>query len=126
MATTTPSPTPAQSGKPISGRVHGGQQPVKSAHVYLYAAGFGGYETASTSQLTAGTKDASGNYYVVTGSNGLFTIPTGAYACAEGTPEYIYSIGGDSGFGPNSGLGLMAALGTCSGAPSAACPRPSR
>ena len=43
------------SGVALRGIVHGGQQPIAGAHVYLYAATTGGYGGASNSLLTSGT-----------------------------------------------------------------------
>jgi hypothetical protein len=111
--TNTDSP---QSGAAMQGRVHGGQQPIVGAHVYLYAINTTGYGNASVSLLTSATgnpADGSGNYYVTTGSNGDFTI-TSDYTCpSTGSQAYLYSIGGNAGSGANSAAGLMAALGTC-------------
>jgi len=57
--------------------------------------------------------DASGNYYVSTDAAGGFSI-TGDYTCPSTESQvYLYSVGGDSGSGTNSGAGLLAALGTC-------------
>jgi hypothetical protein len=53
LKTTAPS-NPAQ-GVQLSGRIHGGQQPVVGSHVYLFAAGTTGYGATSTSLLTSGT-----------------------------------------------------------------------
>jgi streptogramin lyase len=96
------------------GRVHGGQQPIAGASVYLFAAGTGGYGNGSQSLLTSGAgKDALGDYYVTTGPDGLFTI-AGDYTCPSGSAQvYVYSIGGDSGGGLNPAIALMAATGAC-------------
>jgi sugar lactone lactonase YvrE len=111
----------ADAGLAISGVVHGGQQPIVGAHVYLLAAGTGGYGGASTLLLTAGTgrtQDTSGGptngfYYVTsTGPGGSFSI-TGDYTCTANTQVYLYSVGGNPGSGTNSAAGLMAALGNC-------------
>jgi hypothetical protein len=128
---TTAAPTP-EAGPAISGTVHGGQNPITSAHVYLLAANAGvftpnasGYGNASLSLLkSTGTNtvlDSSGGatngfYYVSTDSNGNFSI-TGDYTCVGGQQVYLYSLGGDPGLGTgtNPAAGLMAALGTCPG-----------
>jgi streptogramin lyase len=128
---TTAAPTP-DAGQPISGSVHGGQNPITGAHVYLLAANAGvftpnasGYGNASLSLLknVAGqtTLDTSGgptngDYYVTTDSNGNFSI-TGDYTCVGGQQVYMYSLGGNPGLGSgsNAAAGLMAALGTCPG-----------
>ena len=124
---TTSSTSPAP-GAAFSGKVHGGQNPISGAHVYLYAAnntGYGGFgipassSNASISLLTSATgnpADGSGNYYVTTDSGGVFSI-TGDYACPSASSQvYLYSVGGNPGLGlgTNSSAGLLAALGACS------------
>jgi DNA-binding beta-propeller fold protein YncE len=104
-------------GTALQGRVHGGQNPIVGARVYLYAANTNGYGSASSSLLGAhaGTAYDGTNYYVTTQSGGTFTI-TGDYSCPTATSQvYLYSIGGNPGVGggANSGAGLMASLGTC-------------
>jgi streptogramin lyase len=103
----------------IQGSVYGGQQPVNLSHVYVFAAGTGGYGGASQSLLTSvttgsfpTTPDANGNYYVTTNARGFFKL-TGEYTCMAGQQVYIYAVGGDTGGGSNSGMGLMAVFGTC-------------
>ena len=120
----TAAPTP-ETGAAIRGTVHGGQNPIVGAHVYLFAANAGvftpnasGYGNASLSLLNAantGFSDSVGAY-VKTGPNGNFII-TNDYTCTGGQQVYLYSLGGDPGLGSgaNSAAGLMAALGTCPG-----------
>ena len=105
----------SEPGLAIHGKAYGGQQPVVGMHVYLYAAGTGGYGTAATSLLVSGsntTVDGSGHYYVTTDSGGNFSI-TGDYTCTTGTGVYLYAVGGNSGSGSNTAIGLLAALGAC-------------
>jgi hypothetical protein len=105
-------------GVAIHGKAFGGQQPVAGAHVYLYAAGTSGYGAAASSLLTSGsntTVDGSSHYYVTTDSGGNFSI-TGDYTCITGTGVYLYAVGGNSGSGSNSAVGLLATLGACPGA----------
>lgn len=104
----------------MNGRVQGGQQPVASSQVYLYAAATNGYGTASTSLLNpaaAGVAtDYNGNGYVTTDAGGGFSI-TATYTCPAGALVYAVAIGGNPGLGvqANSGsLSMMAALGPCS------------
>ena len=103
-------------GAALQGKVHGGQQPISQAQVYLYAAGTSGYGGASVSLLKSGsgtTEDGNGNYYVTTAPDGSFSI-TGDYECPSATSQvYLYSVGGSSGSGTNSAIGLLAGLGTC-------------
>jgi streptogramin lyase len=105
-------------GTALRGIVHGGQQAIVGAHVYLYAANTNGYNGSSISLLTSGTGrtlDGNGNYYVTTQSGGAFNI-SNEYTCPTLSSQvYLYSIGGNPGLGDgaNSAAGLMAALGTC-------------
>ena len=103
-------------GVALEGKAHGGQQPIASAHVYLYAATTAGYGGTSTSLLTSGTgrtQDGKGNYYVTTDSGGNFNI-SNEYTCPTAASQvYLYSIGGNPGAGTNSAAGLIAALGSC-------------
>jgi streptogramin lyase len=93
-------------GAALQGRVHGGQNPIVGANVYLYAANATGYGNASVSLL-------SSPGYVTTDSNGAFTI-TGDYACPSSNSQvYLYAIGGNPGSGANSSVGLLAGLGPC-------------
>jgi streptogramin lyase len=106
----------------LRGSVHGGQQPVVGAHVYLFAisaTGWGGpgiapsSSNASVSLLTSGTaRDSSGNWYVTTDSNGQFSI-TGDYTCPSSANTYYYATGGDSGSGNNSAITLVAPFSSC-------------
>ncbi len=111
------------SGPAITGIVHGGEQPIVGARVYLFAAGTSGLGGASQSLLintTGTTKDTSdNNYYVTTQSGGTFSISNdGAadYTCPSAYSQvYLYAVGGDPGLGDgaNSAIGMMAALGAC-------------
>ena len=104
----------ANLGSAIKGNVHGGQQPVAGAHVYLMAAGVSGYGGASTSLLvpsSTGLSDSVGAY-VQTAADGSFSI-TGDYTCTANTQVYLYVLGGNPGAGVNSAAGFLAALGNC-------------
>jgi hypothetical protein len=68
----------------IQGQMHGGRQPITGARLYVYAAGTGGYGSASKSLLNAYStgnyptaKDSNGNYYITTDSNGFFSLSGG-------------------------------------------------
>jgi streptogramin lyase len=107
-------PPAPESGIPLTGSVHGGQQPIVGAHVYLLAANTTGYGQPSVSLLNAtstGNADSLGAY-VLTDANGSFTI-TGDYSCTPSTQVYLYALGGNPGAGVKSAAGLLAALGNC-------------
>ena len=103
----------------LTGKVHGGQQPVTGSHVHLMQAASSAYGAASTSLLgTAGNQilatDAIGSY-VATDANGNFNI-TGTYACTAGSQVYLLATQGNPGLAAgtnNTGIGLMAGLGVC-------------
>jgi len=106
-------------GAALQGRVHGGQQPISGAHVYLYAINNTGYGSPSLSLLTSATgnpPDGNDNYYVTTDSGGNFTI-TGDYNCFSATPlTYVYAVGGNPGLASgtnNTAAGLLAGVGDC-------------
>lgn len=111
---TSTAPAGPAAGVPIRGMIHGGQQPVVGAHLYLFAANTNGYGGASISLLNAsatGQSDSLGAY-VTSDNNGGFSI-TGDYSCTPGSQVYIYAAGGNPGAGVNSALGLLAILGEC-------------
>ena len=93
-------------GAMLHGTVHGGQQPVSGASVYLYAANTTGYGSASISLLEGGG-------YVTTAADGTFAI-TNDYSCPSSTSQvYVYAVGGSAGSGANSAIGMLAGLGEC-------------
>jgi len=99
--------TPVQTSlSAIHGHVHGGQQPVVGAKIYVYAAGTSGYGGASALlSTTPAVTDVNGNFII-----------TSDYTCTSGQQVYLYVTGGDSsgtGAGANPAIGLLAVLGTC-------------
>jgi hypothetical protein len=108
--------TVASSSRPFQGLVNGGQsRAVVGARVYVLQANTTGYGKPSLSLLTSGTGNPADSigYYVLTGEYGGFSIAAD-YTCTAGRQVYLYVLGGDSGGnGPNSAIGLMAALGAC-------------
>ena len=117
---------PVETAVHIQGLVHGGQQALSGAHIYMYAVGATGYGSASTSLLTSATgipADGNGNFYVTTDAAGNFNI-AGAFTCPGGASSevYLYSLGGNpqqvvGGVAStnNPGAGLLATVGTCAG-----------
>jgi streptogramin lyase len=112
-----PSDPAAPSVSSFSGLVHGGQQPINGSFVYLYEVGTGGFGTSSTSLLNSstGNEDSNHNWFVLTNASGFFSITSTNYTCDVGDQVYLYSAGGNPqiGGGANTGIGLMAVLGTC-------------
>lgn len=116
---TTNNHTGASPGASISGRVHGGQNPINGAHVYLYAVNNTGYagpgvaassSNKAASLLTTGAGSDSLGTYVTTDSGGNFTLTS--FTCPAATPDvYILAVGGNSGSGNNPAIALVAGLG---------------
>jgi hypothetical protein len=91
-------------GPTFSGMVLSGTLPVNGAQVQMYAAGQAGYGSSATALLTTA---------VTTDATGAFSF---TYNCpaSPGDLVYLVATGGHTGTnGPNSGLALMAALGSC-------------
>ena len=123
--TATPSPV---AGVSFGGSVHGGQQPVSGAKVYLFGAATSGYGSTGSSLLRPGTgiaTDQYGNQYATTDANGNFGFST--YFCPSGTTQtYLLALGGNPGIGGtgsggsvngatnNTAIAVAAAVGDCS------------
>ena len=89
----------------LTGKVHGGQQPVSGSTIQLYVVGVGGDGSAATPLLTSP---------VATDANGEFDI-TGLYQCPSATLVYLTATGGNPGVSSvNPNLSVMALLGPCS------------
>ncbi len=106
----------------LSGNLHGGQQPITGASVFLY--GIAGYQGAGSNSLLSTSSsgvstDGSGNGYVTTDANGDFLI-TGDYTCPSyntAIQTYLLAVGGNPGLASgtnNTAITLIAALGNCS------------
>ena len=87
------------------GVVHGGQNGVKGANIYLYTVGTGGLGSLATNKLMTP---------VTTDQFGFFGL-TNDYHCANSTDQmYLAAVGGDPGVGQNNpALVLLVALGDC-------------
>jgi hypothetical protein len=117
---TTSSPTAPATvpGSAIVGNVHGGQQAVIGAHIYLFAANSAGYGSPSISMLNSSqpgvNNDVTGNY-VLTDAEGNFSI-SGDYTCTSGQQVYLLALSGNPGLPvgeTNPALALMSAFGAC-------------
>jgi hypothetical protein len=90
----------------ISGRVHGGQQPISGATIQLYTVGISGDGSASNPLLTQ---------TVTSAADGTFSI-TSLYSCSSASLVYLTATGGNPGLSSvNPNIALMTALGPCSG-----------
>ena len=124
MPVATMSNTDSVPGTVLQGSVHGGQNPIVGAHVYLLAVNTSGYggpgiaasgANTSASLLTTGAGHDSLGYYVTTDSIGNFTI-TGDYTRPSAYAHpYFYASGGDPGLGSgaNSAIALVAPAQAC-------------
>ena len=91
----------------ITGKVHGGTQPVSGASVELFSAGTGGNGSQATDIL---------QHPVMTDANSYFSL-TGDYTCTSSNEElYLVVRGGNPGLAGNvnnPALAMMSALGRC-------------
>jgi hypothetical protein len=93
MSSTAPSVNPFSSPAALSGKIHGGNQPVIGAAVTLWFAGQG--VPATKAAIT--TTDSSGSFSFTKGSGGNGT--TNVYTCptSGGSPlVYVTSVGGNT------------------------------
>ena len=110
--------SPTQVAAQLKGVIHGGQQPITGAHVFLFAANPGGYGQPSINLLTTGdgSDPGYGNYFL-TDATGSFNF-NGDFTCPAGNPvTYVLATQGNPGLVAgtnNTAISLMAALGPCS------------
>ncbi|HWW22570.1 MAG TPA: NHL repeat-containing protein [Edaphobacter sp.] len=105
-------------GQAIEGTLHGGNQPVVGAHIYLFAANNIGYRAPSISLINphapGAATDANGTY-LITNASGGFSL-NGAYSCIPGQQLYILATTGNPGLhgsSNNDALAMLTALGSC-------------
>ena len=102
------------SNSAVSGRAMGGQQPISSASVQVWAAGVTGYGSQATLLATTSTSNT-----------GSFNFPANSYSCPttpSTTPLYITATGGNPGNSSGNANGkilLVAMLGQCAAAEAA-------
>lgn len=102
----TKPPTSLSAAGRITGRVHGGQQPVAGATIQLYSLSRAGDGAASIPLL---------QQPILTDAQGQFDV-TGLYDCNSdpGSEVYVLATGGNPGTSAvNPNLALMTALGFC-------------
>ena len=110
--------SPTQVAAQLKGVIHGGQQPITGAHVFLFAANPGGYGQPSINLLTTGdgSDPGYGNYFL-TDAAGSFNF-NGDFTCPAGNPvTYVLATQGNPGLVAgtnNTAISLMVALGPCS------------
>ncbi len=113
----TASVVPSAAVARLAGGIQGGQQPVSGSHVYLMQAATTGYGQNSLSLLTSGDGTDTVGTYVLSGSNGGFSLQA-RYTCTASTQVYVLALGGNPGLAGNvnnTALAMMAALGSCPG-----------
>jgi streptogramin lyase len=106
---------PGETSGALVGSVHGGQQPIAGAHIYLMQATSANYGNASSSLIIRGDGTDSNGQYVLSDANGAFSL-TAKYLCTPNTLVYIVSLGGNPGLAAgtnNASASLMANLGAC-------------
>ena len=117
MSSTAPSANPFSSPAALSGKIHGGNQPVIGAAVTLWFAGQG----APATKAAITTTDSSGSFSFTKGSGGNGT--TNVYTCpaSGGSPlVYVTSQGGNTQNNgvagqTNTAAAFIALYGECSG-----------
>lgn len=117
IGSTTQQGNPLQ-GAALRGKVHGGEQAIVGASVYLFAANTTGSAgpgiPATGSDQSVSLLNSPG--YVMTDSSGNFSI-SGDYTCPSANSQvYIYTVGGNPGLAQgtdNTSAGLLAGLGSC-------------
>ena len=96
----------------LTGKVMGGEQPIRNASVYLYTTTSVGYPNSGNTS-TAGTQQAS----TTSDANGNWSL--GAFTCPSNQEAYMFALAGDSGTGSNNAQIIQfAALGACNSLPS--------
>ena len=104
--------TSGLNGVALSGTVRAGNLPVSGAAVELFAAGNTGYGSVASPLVIS-----NGGYSVTTASDGSFAIPAGYTCPSMYSLLFLVATGGtpQDAAHANSQLGLMTALGPCSG-----------
>jgi len=100
-------PTPGELAGVVNGRAMGGNTPIQSAVVTLYASGT---STSITNGVYQGTATVLGT--TTTGTNGFFTFGSVA-SCTTGTQVYVTIANGNTGAGVNAQELLGSMLGPC-------------
>jgi len=108
--TTTTTTAPEPSSIALTGKLHGGQNPISGGNIVLWAVSSTGDGASSVSIMNAGTTVSSA-------ADGSFSL-TGTFTCPT-APTYVYltASGGNPGLVGtvnNTAIQLMDALGLCS------------
>jgi hypothetical protein len=118
MVTTAPDTNSFSTPGVITGKIHGGNQPITGATVKLYAVGTSGYGSAGTLlATTTSASDAYGSFSFSQVTSGA-TGPTGnSYICPSSSSLiYLISTGGNTqgtGSSTNAAAAFLVAIGTC-------------
>jgi hypothetical protein len=95
------------------GSMHGGQQPIGGARMYMLSPAQSTTPgTASVSLLTSGDGSDQIGFYVISDSNGDYHFSN--YSCpSANAPVYFYGSGGDTGYGTNAAISQVVYVGPC-------------
>ena len=117
MTTTAPASNPLGSAATLSGRIHGGNQPVSGAAVTLWYAG----QSSAATQAAATTTDVNGNFSFVKDPTNGDTTTGNTYSCPAGSSDplvYVMAKGGNTQPSnpsqTNSAAAFIALYGLCS------------
>ncbi len=118
MSSTAPVANPLSSPATLSGKVHGGNQPVIGATVTLWYAGQKGSPGFPATKGATTTTDASGSFSFTKGTGGNGTTSTYTCPTTVGDPlVYVLSQGGNTqnngGSSTNSAAAFIAIYGSC-------------
>jgi len=105
--------TTTQGTLALTGRVHGGQQPIYQATIQLYTVGATGNGSAASPMISQLVQTDMNGFFSLDSTNGSTT--TFDYTCAHPTDQvYIVATGGQASVGTNNpALVMMDALGNC-------------
>ena len=116
MATTAPASNPLSTAATLSGRIHGGNQPVNGATVSLWYAGQNGNPGFAPTLAATATTDSTGSFSFAKNAVNSDTPPpptTNSYTCPASTNPLVYVIakgGNTQNNGDNSQVNSAAAF----------------
>jgi hypothetical protein len=120
MATTATNTNPLSQAATLSGKIHGGNQPVVGATVTLWYAGQKGSPGTPASVAATTTTDGSGNFSFIKDTTNGNTDTGNTFSCPTGSDPLVYVIskGGNTQNNgntsqSNAAAGFISVYGTC-------------